>query len=77
MIFPEFENIDIINYIRKKYDPLADLKKGWIMEVKIEKICSEDIHEINPLREELHSFTYYLYWNEDNKVNSWWNTIAY
>ena len=25
MIFPEFENIDIINDIRKKYDPLADL----------------------------------------------------
>lgn len=25
MIFPKFENIDIINYIRKKYDPLADL----------------------------------------------------
>lgn len=25
MIFPEFENIDIINGIRKKYDSLADL----------------------------------------------------
>ncbi len=25
MIFPEFKNIDVINYIRKKYDPLADL----------------------------------------------------
>lgn len=25
MIFPEFENIDAINDIRKKYDPLADL----------------------------------------------------
>jgi len=25
MIFPEFENIDNINDIRKKYDPLADL----------------------------------------------------
>lgn len=25
MIFPEFENIDVINSIRKKYDPLADL----------------------------------------------------
>lgn len=25
IIFPEFENIDIINNIRKKYDPLADL----------------------------------------------------
>ncbi len=25
MIFPEFENIDIINNIRKKYDPLANL----------------------------------------------------
>lgn len=25
MIFPEFENIDIINDIRKKYDPLAEL----------------------------------------------------
>lgn len=25
MIFPEFENIDIINDIRKKYDPLANL----------------------------------------------------
>ena len=25
MIFPEFENIDVINDIRKKYDPLADL----------------------------------------------------
>jgi len=25
MIFPEFENIDVINDIRKKYDPLAHL----------------------------------------------------
>ena len=25
MIFPEFENMDVINDIRKKYDPLADL----------------------------------------------------
>lgn len=25
MIFPEFENIDVINDIRKKYDPLANL----------------------------------------------------
>ncbi|MDQ0148126.1 2'-5' RNA ligase family protein [Eubacterium multiforme] len=25
MIFPEFKNIDVINNIRKKYDPLADL----------------------------------------------------
>jgi 2'-5' RNA ligase len=25
MIFPEFENINVINNIRKKYDPLADL----------------------------------------------------
>lgn len=25
MIFPEFENIDVINDIRKKYDPLVDL----------------------------------------------------
>ena len=25
MIFPEFENIDVINDIREKYDPLADL----------------------------------------------------
>lgn len=25
MIFPEFENIDVINDIRNKYDPLADL----------------------------------------------------
>ncbi len=25
MIFPEFENIEIINDIRKKYDPLVDL----------------------------------------------------
>ena len=25
MIFPEFDNIDVINDIRKKYDPLVDL----------------------------------------------------
>ena len=25
MIFPEFENMDVINDIRKKYDPLSDL----------------------------------------------------
>lgn len=25
MVFPEFENIDVINNIRKKYDPLAEL----------------------------------------------------
>lgn len=25
MIFPEFHNIDVINDIRKKYDPLSDL----------------------------------------------------
>ncbi|MEG1003292.1 MAG: 2'-5' RNA ligase family protein [Clostridium sp.] len=30
MIFPEFENIDIINDIRKKYDPLADLVRPHI-----------------------------------------------
>jgi hypothetical protein len=25
MIFPEFDNIEVINGIRTKYDPLADL----------------------------------------------------
>jgi 2'-5' RNA ligase len=30
MIFPEFDNIDVINDIRKKYDPLADLVQPHI-----------------------------------------------
>lgn len=30
MIFPEFENIEIIDSIRKKYDPLADLVRPHI-----------------------------------------------
>ena len=30
MIFPEFDNIEIINSIRKKYDPLAELVKPHV-----------------------------------------------
>jgi len=30
MIFPEFENMEIIDNIRKQYDPLADLVRPHI-----------------------------------------------
>ena len=30
MIFPEFENMEIIDNIRKKYDPLAELVRPHI-----------------------------------------------
>ncbi len=30
MIFPEFDNMEIINHIRRKYDPLADLIRPHI-----------------------------------------------
>ena len=30
MIFPKFDNMEIINHIRKEYDPLADLVRPHI-----------------------------------------------
>lgn len=58
MIFPEFKNIDVINNIRKKYDPLADLVLSHITlvfpfdsEITNEELslylkeCLSDIHQ--------------------------------
>ena len=38
MIFPKSDNIDVINGIRNKYDPLAKLVKSHITVVKLGNI---------------------------------------
>lgn len=38
MIFPQFDNIDVINGIRNKYDPLAKLVKPHITVGKLGNI---------------------------------------
>lgn len=67
MIFPELENINIINDIRKKYDPLADLILPHITLVfpfeseltneELEVYLEECLSEINPFKIELEGFT--------------------
>jgi len=67
MIFPEFDNIDVINDIRKKYDPLADLVLPHITlvfpfdseltneELKVHLIGS--LGDIKPFKIELEGFS--------------------
>ncbi|WP_019230129.1 2'-5' RNA ligase family protein [Sedimentibacter sp. B4] len=67
MIFPEFDNIDVINDIRKKYDPLANLVLPHITlvfpfdseltneELKLHLIGS--LGDINPFKIELEGFS--------------------
>lgn len=58
MIFPEFENMEIIDNIRRKYDPLAELVKPHITLVfpfespmsneKLENVLNERLQGIKP-----------------------------
>ncbi|MEA5094184.1 MAG: 2'-5' RNA ligase family protein [Sedimentibacter saalensis] len=67
MIFPEFENIDVINDIRKKYDPLADLVLPHITlvfpfdsELTNEELnlhLKERLSDIQPFKMELEGFS--------------------
>lgn len=67
MIFPEFENMDVINDIRKKYDPLADLVLPHITlvfpfdsELTNEKLnlhLKESLEGIHPFEIELEGFS--------------------
>ncbi|TWH80390.1 2'-5' RNA ligase family protein [Sedimentibacter saalensis] len=67
MIFPEFENIDVINDIRKKYDPLADLVLPHITlvfpfdsELTNEELnlhLKECLSDIQPFKMELEGFS--------------------
>ena len=67
MIFPEFENIAIINQIREKYDPLAKLIRPHITLVfpfedkmsnkKLLNILNEKLTGIKPFKIELQGFS--------------------
>ncbi|MEL7605174.1 MAG: 2'-5' RNA ligase family protein [Sedimentibacter saalensis] len=67
MIFPEFENIDVINDIRKKYDPLANLVLPHITlvfpfdsELTNEELnlhSKECLSDIQPFKMELEGFS--------------------
>ncbi|MBP1889854.1 2'-5' RNA ligase [Clostridium moniliforme] len=67
MIFPEFENIDIINNIHKKYDPLADLVLPHITLVfpfdseftneEINLYLKECLSDIKPFKVQLQGFS--------------------
>jgi len=67
MIFPKFENIDVINDIRKKYDPLADLVLPHITlvfpfdsELTNEELnlhLNECLSDIQPFKMELEGFS--------------------
>lgn len=58
MIFPEFEKMDIIDRIRDKFDPLAQLVRPYITLVfpfenemsneEIEEILIKRLHNVNP-----------------------------
>lgn len=77
MIFPEFENIDVINDIRKKYDPLADLVLPHITlvfpfdsELTNEELnlhLKECLRDIQPFKVELEGFS--------KQVNSYGNSL--
>lgn len=66
MIFPKFENIEIINSIRKKYDPLAKLVAPHITIVfpfesnfsneELERILEKRLEGIHPFEIELCGF---------------------
>lgn len=67
MIFPEFKNINIINDIRKKYDPLADLVRPHITLVfpfdseltneELSLYIKESLRDIHPFKIELEGFS--------------------
>ena len=67
MIFPEFENIDLINDIRKKYDPLADLVLPHITLVfpfdseftneELSLYLKESLSDIHPFKVGLEGFS--------------------
>ena len=67
MIFPEFENIDAINDIRKKYDPLADLVLPHITLVfpfdsdltneELNLYLQECLSDIHPFKVKLEGFS--------------------
>lgn len=67
MIFPEFENIHVINDIRKKYDPLADLVMPHITLVfpfdseltneELNLYLKECLRDIKPFKLELEGFS--------------------
>ena len=67
MIFPVFENMDIINRIREKYDPLADLVRPHITIVfpfeseisneKLSEILDDRLSDICPFDIEMCGFT--------------------
>lgn len=67
LIFPEFENINIINEIRKKYDPLAELVLPHITLVfpfdseltdkELNLYIKECLRDIHPFKIELEGFS--------------------
>src|SRR5690606_8063868 len=77
MIFPEFENIDIINNIRKKYDPLAELVLPHITLVfpfesditneELKLHLKESLSNLQPFRIELEGFS--------KQINSFGNSL--
>jgi 2'-5' RNA ligase len=77
MIFPEFENIDVINDIRKKYDPLSNLVLPHITLVfpfdseltneELKLHLKESLSEIQPFKIELEGFS--------KQVNSYGNSL--
>lgn len=67
MIFPEFKNIEVINDIRKKYDPLADLVLPHITLVfpfdseltneELNLYLNENLSDIHQFKVELEGFS--------------------
>lgn len=67
MIFPEFENIDVINDIRNKYDPLANLVAPHITLVfpfdseltneELSLYLKKSLSGIHPFKVELQGFS--------------------
>lgn len=67
MIFPEFENINVINNIRRKYDPLADLVlphitlvfpfEGGLTDAELKLHLKECLSGIKPFQIELEGFS--------------------
>lgn len=67
MIFPEFDNIDVINDIRKKYDPLADLVlphitlvfpfESELTDEELNLYLKESLSGIHPFKVELGGFS--------------------
>lgn len=67
MIFPEFENVDIIDGIRTKYDPLVDLVRPHITIVfpfelavsneELSVILENRLSRVKPFEIEMHGFS--------------------